>query len=314
MRILVAEDDRVTRRLLESHIRKWGHEAIGCSSGGQAWEILGGEKRPRLAVIDWMMPEMTGVEICRRLRKEGNLPYVYIILLTSKSGKEDIIEGLDAGADDYIVKPFDANELKVRVRAGTRIIRLQEDLQAALDTSEFRASHDLLTGLKNRGAVLEALGAELARSYREENPVRVVIADVDHFKKVNDQYGHLAGDAVLREVANRLKSSLRPYDSVGRYGGEEFLMVLPGCDREMAAQKAERVRSDFHERPLRIAEGDFGITLSFGVSCYSGGSDVDSDRVIREADQALYEAKDRGRNRVETFSEIVAGDDAAYVH
>jgi two-component system, cell cycle response regulator len=302
MRILLAEDDRVTRRLLESYISKWGHETIVCSTGGHACEILSGENHPRVAVIDWMMPEMTGVEVCHRVRAEGKLPYVYIILLTSKGAKEDIIEGLDAGADDYIVKPFNPNELRVRLRAGTRIIRLQEDLQAALEMSEFRASHDLLTGLKNRGAVLEVLNAELARSDRQNTPVGVIMADVDHFKRVNDENGHLAGDAVLREVALRLKSTVRPYDSVGRYGGEEFLIVLPGCGREIAAQTAERVRHDFNERPLNTSQGDFSITLSFGVSSYSGGTVCDSDKVIREADQALYQAKDRGRNRVETFS------------
>jgi two-component system, cell cycle response regulator len=305
MRILIAEDDRVTRRLLESYIRKWGHEATLCSTGEQAWEILSGEDRPHVAVIDWMMPQMTGVEVCRRVREHGNQPYVYIILLTAKGGKQDVVEGLDAGADDYMVKPFDSNELKVRVRAGTRIIQLQEDLQSALNTSEFRASHDLLTGLKNRAAVLDALQVELARSARQEIPVGVIIADVDHFKRVNDRHGHLAGDAVLREVALRLESSVRPYDSVGRYGGEEFLIVLPDCDREVAAQTAERVRSEFSEHPLSTPEGNFSITLSFGVSSYSGGSGGDPDQVIREADQALYRAKDGGRNRVERFIDMV---------
>ena len=298
MRILVAEDDRVTNRLLESYIRKWGHETIVCSTGGQAWKILGGENGPRVAVIDWMMPEMTGVQVCRRVREARDQPYVYIILLTSRGGKEDIIEGLDAGADDYIVKPFDPNELKVRVRAGTRIIQLQEELQSALHMSEFRASHDLLTGLKNRGAVLEALEIELARSHREGKQVGVIIADVDYFKRVNDLSGHLAGDAVLREVARRLEKSLRPYDSLGRYGGEEFLIVLPGCDRKAAAQMAERVRCKFDEHPLNTPEGDFSITLSFGVAdAHMDAEKVDS--IIRRADEALYRAKEGGRNRVE---------------
>lgn len=303
MRILLAEDDRVTRRLLESYTRKWGHEAVVCSSGGHAWEILGSEDGPRLAVIDWMMPEMTGVEICRRVRNRKNQPYVYIILLTSKGGKEHLIEGLDAGADDYIVKPFDPNELKVRLRAGVRIIQLQEDLQSALAVSEFRASHDLLTGLKNRGAVLEALASELARSNREKTPVAVIIADVDHFKRVNDESGHLAGDAVLREVAQRLESSLRPYDSVGRYGGEEFLIVLPHCDRQTAAQTAERLRSAFQAAPLSTPEGDFSITLSFGVTDALGDAEGKIDPVVRRADEALYQAKRGGRNRVEVATD-----------
>jgi two-component system, cell cycle response regulator len=311
MRILVAEDDRVTRRLLESYIGKWGHETIACSTGTDAWQVLSSENPPRVAVIDWMMPEMTGVEVCQRVREEARRPYVYIILLTSKGGKEDIVQGLDAGADDYIVKPFNPNELRVRVRAGTRIIQLQEDLQAALEMSEFRASHDLLTGLKNRAAVMEALKNELARSARQNIPAGIIIADVDHFKRVNDRHGHLAGDAVLREVAHRLGASMRPYDTVGRYGGEEFLIVLPGCNSEEAAQIAERLRSGFTEHPLVTPEGSFDITLSFGVSSWSGSTACDSDNVIREADQALYQAKDRGRNRVETFSSMATDNDSA---
>ncbi len=301
MRVLLADDDRVTRRLLEFYLHKWGYETIVCASGGEAWKALDTDNCPQLAVIDWMMPELTGVEICRRVRDAQNRPYVYIILLTSKGGKEDVIQGLDAGADDYIVKPFDPNELNVRVRAGTRIIQLQNDLQSALDVSEFRASHDLLTGLKNRGAVLAELTAELARSHREKKPVGVIIADVDHFKRVNDQFGHLAGDAVLREVAGRLGSSLRAYDSLGRYGGEEFLIVVPNSDVETTTQTAERLRSKFQDNPLVTSEGEFNITLSFGVAGAYGMAEK-TDDIIRRADEALYRAKEGGRNRVETAS------------
>lgn len=298
MKILVAEDDRVTRRLLESFLHKWGYEAMGCSNGTQAWKILEGDNGPRVAVMDWLMPEMTGIEVCRRLRETEDKPYVYIILLTSKSAKENVVEGLDAGADDYIVKPFEPNELKVRVRAGIRITLLQEELRTALATSEYQASHDLLTGLKNRGAVLQAFRTELERSERQKKPVGVFIADVDHFKRVNDEYGHLAGDAVLKEVAKRLESSLRPYDSVGRYGGEEFLIVIPGCDREMLEEAGERLRSAFSDQPLNTEEGEFNITLSFG-GAIAHGSAKKTDFVISRADEALYRAKAGGRNRVE---------------
>ena len=298
MKILVAEDDRVTRRLLESYLHKWGHEAVVCDNGGQAWEILGGDNGPRVAVIDWLMPEMTGIEVCRQLREDENKPYVYIILLTSKGTKENVVEGLDAGADDYIVKPFDPNELKVRVRAGTRITQLQEQLRTALATSEYRASHDLLTGLKNRGAVLESLEMERERSHREKKPLGVLIADVDHFKRVNDRNGHLAGDGVLRAVAKRLESSLRPYDSIGRYGGEEFLIVMPGCDHEMAREVGERLCSAFNNQPLTTEEGEFSITLSFGGTVVRAGAEQ-MDSIISRADEALYRAKAGGRNRVE---------------
>ena len=222
-----------------------------------------------------------------------NKPYVYIILLTSKGTKENVVEGLDAGADDYIVKPFDPNELKVRVRAGTRITQLQEQLRTALATSEYRASHDLLTGLKNRGAVLESLEMERERSHREKKPLGVLIADVDHFKRVNDRNGHLAGDGVLRAVAKRLESSLRPYDSIGRYGGEEFLIVMPGCDHEMAREVGERLCSAFNNQPLTTEEGEFSITLSFGGTVVRAGAEQ-MDSIISRADEALYRAKAGG--------------------
>lgn len=304
MRILVAEDDRVTLRLLESCLKKWGHEVVACSDGVEAWEILQKEGAPKLAILDWMMPGMNGVDICREARNLSMRQYVNIILLTSKSRKEDVVEGLEAGADDYIVKPFDRNELKVRVRAAARMVRLQEDLRTALEHSEFRASHDPLTRLFNRGSIIEALQKELSRSGREGTQVSVIIGDVDHFKRVNDDYGHLAGDRVLREIAERIVSSIRPYDFAGRYGGEEFMVVLPGCSQEDARQTAERLCSRIADNPVVTSEGVFSITMSFGAA----GSDVadatDMDSIIRCADQALYTAKNAGRNRVELWQEV----------
>ncbi len=242
MRILIAEDDTVTRKLLEAHLAKWGHEVVVCSDGAQAWQVLCGEDPPKLVVLDWMMPEMDGVTLCSEIRKREKQPYTYVILLTSKSLKEDVVAGLEAGADDYIIKPFDVHELNVRIRAGTRIVRLQEDLISALRASEFQASHDALTGLWNRRAILEKIQQELDRSGRDGTNLGLVICDVDHFKQVNDNYGHLAGDAVLRELAKRIDSSLRSYDSVGRYGGEEFIILIPGSDGAGAAELAERLR------------------------------------------------------------------------
>ena len=304
MRILLAEDDRVTRRLLESSLKKWGYEIVSCSDGVEAWEVLQKEDAPKLAVLDWMMPGMDGVEICRKVRNLSTGKYVNIILLTSKSSKEDVVGGLEAGADDYIVKPFDRNELKVRVRAAARMVRLQEDLQSALEHSEFRASHDPLTRLFNRAAIIEALQKELNRAGREGTPVSVIIGDVDHFKRVNDRYGHLAGDGVLREIADTISSSVRPYDFAGRYGGEEFIVVLPGCDKEDARQTAERLRSKIAENPIVTSEGVFSVTMSFGVATSDAADATDMDSLIRCADQALYTAKNAGRNRVELWEEV----------
>ncbi len=298
MKVLVAEDDPIARRLLEVHLMRWGHEVIICRDGNEAWNILTRDDAPRIAVLDWMMPGMDGVTICRKLRHLEKQQYVYIILLTARTEKEDVIEGLEAGADDYIAKPFNVNELKVRVRAGSRIITLQEDLMAALTASEYQASHDALTSLLNRKAILELLNRELARAERDYSAVSLIMADLDYFKRINDSYGHLAGDAVLREIAHRLTTAVRPYDAIGRYGGEEFLVVCPNCDEECASGIAERLRDLVSEEPLVTPEGSFKVTMSLGVAAVNGGGH-DADSITRAADQALYRAKELGRNRVE---------------
>jgi two-component system, cell cycle response regulator len=307
VRILIAEDDLVSRKLLEANLTKWGHEVVVCSDGAQAWQVLSGEDPPNLVVLDWMMPEMDGVTLCGEIRKLEKHPYTYVILLTSKSLKEDVVAGLEAGADDYIIKPFDVHELKVRIRAGTRIVRLQEDLISALRASEFQASHDALTGLWNRRAILEMIQQELDRSDRVGTNLGLVICDVDHFKQVNDNYGHLAGDAVLRELAKRIDSSLRSYDSVGRYGGEEFIILIPGSDSAAAAELAERLRASVADLPMQTNEGEFRCTMSFGATALNKRQDFDLNSLIREADEALLLAKNTGRNRVEIWQAAAEG-------
>jgi len=309
VRILVAEDDAITRRLLQANLGKWGHDVLVCADGTKAWEILNGENPPRIVILDWMMPGMDGVTICREIRKSDHQPYIYIILLTAKTSKEDVVEGLEAGADDYVIKPFDTHELRVRVRAGSRIISLQEDLMSALVASEFQATHDALTGLWNRKAILDILKKELARSQRDGSPIGVIVADLDHFKSVNDTHGHLAGDAVLGEVAEKMTNSMRPYDSLGRYGGEEFMMVVPGCDSNTSREVAERLRSMLSQSPLVTREGTFHVTMSFGVASCHQHREWDESSVIRAADRALYRAKEMGRNRVEEWSEADSQDD-----
>lgn len=298
MNILVAEDDAVTRRLLEAQLTKWGYEVTVCSDGLAAEASLQADTGPQLAILDWMMPGISGLSLCRKIRAWKHERYIYTVLLTARNQREDILEGLEAGADDYLTKPFDPNELRVRVRAGARIVELQRNLMEALKISDFRATHDALTSLWNRASILDVLGNELNRSARDGVAVAVIMADVDHFKHVNDRYGHLAGDAVLRKVADRIKSLVRPYDSSGRYGGEEFLIVLPGCSIEDAEETAERIRSSFSDNPIITSEGLFNVTMSFGVAAEDGGAETESDAMVRAADQALYEAKNSGRNRV----------------
>jgi two-component system, cell cycle response regulator len=302
VKILIADDSIVSRHLLDATLRKWGYEVVLASDGNEAWEILQGKHAPPLAILDWMMPEMTGVEVCRRVRHQAREPYTYILLLTSKNLKEDLIEGMEAGADDYITKPFDQHELKVRLRAGTRVVDLQQQLLAAREKLREQATKDSLTGLWNRSSIVEQLQRELSRSSRELLPVGLVMVDLDHFKSMNDTHGHFAGDAVLREAARRMQDSIRQYDSIGRYGGEEFLILLPNCDEESTQRQAERMRGHLAQAPVGEFEHSFALTASFGATCASAGYPCSVEGLIRRADEAMYLAKKHGRNRVEFLS------------
>ena len=298
MKILIAEDDPVSRRLLQATLVKWSYDVVVAHDGVETWEALQDKDAPKLAILDWMMPGMDGVEICRKIRQRKETPYTYIILLTTKSEKEDIIKGMNAGADDYITKPFVPQELKVRLRAGRRIIELQTALLETQEALRIQATHDSLTGLWNRAMTLNALYRELSRAEREKISVSVIMADIDYFKQINDTYGHMAGDAVLREVAQRIRSSERPYDVVGRYGGEEFLTVLSRCDEQSALKVAERIRRKISEKPIDISEGMIPVTISLGVATRGEGQRIDADTLVQVADDALYRAKENGRNRV----------------
>ena len=295
MRVLAAEDNPVFQSMLRTMLTKWGYQPVIARSGTEAWRVLESEDAPRLAVLDWMMPGMDGVEICRRVRSANREPYIYILLLTARTDSQDLIEGMDAGADDYLTKPFNAHELRVRLHAGRRILDLQAELLKTREALREQATHDGLTGLLNRNSILEALDDEISRAARSLQPVSVIMVDLDRFKLVNDTHGHLTGDAVLREAARRLKSSARRYDSVGRYGGEEFLIVLPGCDDAGAAAQAERMREALGGTPILTTSQPLAVTASMGVSC---SSSCPPETLVRQADDALYAAKAGGRNRV----------------
>jgi diguanylate cyclase (GGDEF)-like protein len=270
--------------------------------GKEAWEALQQPDGPQLAILDWMMPGLNGVDVCRGVRAAGREPYVYILLLTARSDSQDLEDGMEAGADDYVTKPFKPHELRVRLRAGRRILELQQQLLAAREALRQQATHDGLTGLLNRNAILELLHKELARAAREDRPLSVLMVDLDRFKQINDTHGHAAGDAVLRESARRMKDAIRNYDSVGRYGGEEFLILLPGCDGDNAFNQAERVRESFAGSPFVTGAYSLMVTCSIGASSRlhpsDGPSSGDEKDLLREADLALYRAKDAGRDRV----------------
>jgi diguanylate cyclase (GGDEF)-like protein len=246
-----------------------------------------------------MMPGLSGPEVCRLVRQAARESYTYILLLTSRSLREDLIEGMEAGADDYVTKPFDTHELKVRLRAGTRVIELQSELLQARETLREQATRDSLTRLWNRSSILETLEREVARSRREHRPVGVVIVDLDHFKHVNDTYGHLVGDAVLVEAGRRMQAGIRDYDAIGRYGGEEFLVVLPGCDQRTTVTQASRLCGVLAGQPIDALHTTIRLTGSFGATHVAAGSNVAAERVVHQADAALYLAKANGRNRVE---------------
>jgi len=307
VKVLVAEDDPVTRRMLEAALSQWSYEAVSCSDGNAAWEALQGENAPRLALLDWVMPGLDGLELCRRLRRRPSEDYVYILFLTVKGRKAEVVEGLDAGADDYLVKPFDRSELEARLRAGQRILDLQAQLIAAREALRDRATHDPLTGLWNRAAILDVLRREVARSQREAQPLAVCMADIDHFKQVNDTHGHMVGDALLSEVARRLASAVRAYDSIGRYGGDEFLCILPACDARRAAAVAERIRRAIADEPIETPQTTHAVTVSLGVAATDEGTDP--ALFVHAADTALYRAKHAGRNRVEIASTADAAVD-----
>jgi len=298
MKILIADDDDVLRHILQATLAKWGYEVVVSCNGVEAWRLLQGSDAPKLAILDWIMPGMDGIEVCRAIRKRPNEPYIYILLLTAKDRKADVVAGMEAGADDYLAKPFDPEELKVRLRAGRRILDLQSELLAARERLHYQATHDYLTSLLNRAATLEALRNELERAERQRSPLSIVLADIDHFKEINDTYGHAVGDAVLCEAALRMKASVRTYDTVGRYGGEEFLFILPGCDGINAVRQAERLRGCITDHPIEMSRLTISFTLSMGVVARYGGDVEGLDAMIQEADAALYQAKILGRNRV----------------
>ena len=302
MKILIADDDAVTRLMLEKAIGKMGFEVVSAADGAQAWEIITSGKPPEIVVVDWLMPGMEGVEICRRLRslESGTRKYTFAILLTAKSDKKDIIAGMEAGADDYISKPFDPQELEVRIRAGRRIVELQDQLRSANEKLLQLSRTDSLTGLLNRRAFYEVMDGEIARSERQNMPLSIVMLDLDHFKRINDSMGHLAGDAVLKEFSGRISTAVRHYDVLCRYGGEEFLVLLPGSEIASAVKTAERFREIIAGTPFEAINRKINVTSSLGVAQHREGENADV--LVDRADSALYKAKQKGRNRVEIYS------------
>lgn len=310
MKLLIAEDDLTSRTILAAVARKWGYEPIAVEDGEAAWEVLRRPEPPRLLLLDWMMPRLDGLALCRRIRREESSDPPFIILLTGRGETEDIVKALEAGANDHVAKPFENAELRARLDVGKRMLDLQEQLRRVTEALAIRATQDSLTGLLNRGAIMEALDQEMARAQRRQQTLCVGLCDIDHFKRVNDTHGHLAGDAVLREAARRIEAALRPFDHVGRYGGEEFL-ILVDATQDQAPALFERIRHVFADAPFVVEQAALDVTISCGATFFTPPADERIDTaLIAAADAALYRAKDAGRNRTvfaEAAVEAISG-------
>lgn len=302
MKTLLAVSDPMTRLLLQRQLQAAGCEIVNASDGIQAWEILQEENPPRFTVLGWGLAGMGGNEIVRRLRDGAGVLYTYTILLTPESQKRQAMEGIAAGADDYLVTPVDPDQLTARLIVAKRIIKLQDQLVAAAKQAAFIADHDGLTGMFNHNAIVKMLRREISRGARSGSPTAVLMLDIDFFKKINDTHGHFVGDSVLEEVSSRISNAVRPYDTVGRFGGEEFVVVAPSCHRDEALALGERLRALIAAQPVHSGDVSVNVTISVGVAL---GLDK-TETVLHAADTALYAAKHGGRNRVEIAAETAA--------
>jgi two-component system cell cycle response regulator len=297
MKILIAEDDLISSKILEKHLGTWGFDVIMARTGEQAWTALK-EGSLRMAILDWMMPGMDGVEVCQKIRRRKKYKYTYIILLSAKDRKQDIIAGLSSGADDYMTKPVNFLELRARLQTGRRIVDLEDKLLAIQNQLKDIASRDSLTKLWNRAEISRFLREEMSRGQREQKPTGVIMLDIDYFKKINDFYGHDVGDQALLQVAARLKKRLRQSDKIGRYGGDEMIIILPNCGLAEIRKIAERLRVGVERRGISSELGSVPVTISAGGASSENFAVPTADRLIKASDEALLKAKNRGRDCV----------------
>ena len=301
MKILIAEDDNVTRHILEKSVTEMDFEVVSCKNGHDAWKILQSENAPHLLILDWMMPGMDGLEICRKVREQAKEPYTFILLLTSKGEQDDFVKGMEAGADDYVVKPFNHNDLRVRLKAGRRIVELNEELLYVRDNLEKQATHDKLTGLYNRHFMVEILEKEFSRALRHQSDLSCLLLDLDNFKDVNDTFGHTFGDLVLREFSAGLDQNIRKSDISIRYGGEEFMVLLPNTGIAGAQNIAEKIRATCEKKRYDDGHNSTTVTVSIGIASIKQHQLIDDKEIVACADKALYRSKAEGRNRITVY-------------
>lgn len=303
--ILIAEDDPLARRMLEKRLRDWGYSVFKAEDGKRAFEILR-QPEVRIAILDWMMPGMEGPEVCSRLRSIKKPKYTYVILLTARDTSFDIIQGLEAGADDYMVKPINFLELKARLQTAHRILELEDNLIKTQKKLLRLATVDSLTGAWNRRTIFSFIVEELERFRREKRPLGLLMIDLDNFKMINDTYGHQAGDTVLKNIVRLLKRNLRPYDKVGRYGGDELLVILPNSNIYDTGLIASRLLEHIRNHKINFRhKATVSATLSVGGTSTDSLTQPTLDKLIRTADRALYLAKKLGRDRVILFGDSV---------
>jgi diguanylate cyclase (GGDEF)-like protein len=297
VRILIAEDELVNRMILARTLEGWGYDVEQVEDGDKALERLSQEDAPTLAIIDWMMPGLDGPEVCKAIRESGPSLYRYLILLTARTETEDLVHGLSSGADDFLSKPFVKEELRARLRTGQRILALQNELIDAREALRYQATRDALTGVLNRGTLMQRMQEELQRTERTGGGLGVALFDLDHFKNVNDTFGHLAGDEVLRQVTERVSNELRQYDALGRYGGEEFIALFPEISEVGLINACERLRAAICAEPVLFEQSIIPISASIGVSIRF--EQTSTEEVVAAAEAARDRAKEQGRNRVE---------------
>jgi two-component system cell cycle response regulator len=298
VKILVADDSPVYRKLVEQSLSQEQYTVLLAKNGRQAMDLFT-EHQPELVITDWSMPDISGIELCQHIRQDNQQFYAYVILVTANADKEEVIEGLAAGADDYLTKPFHPGELQARVRVGRRIVDLHREVQDKNRQLEEMALTDPLTGLPNRRAIDFWAGRQLSAAVRHDFPIWVVMADLDHFKSINDAHGHDAGDIVLKSFAEILKSNTRRSNICGRLGGEEFLLIITHVEKENVAIAIERIRKQFAAQTFTVERHTFSATASFGIAGIRATTCPDFSDLVTRADAALYSAKRQGRNRIE---------------
>ncbi len=298
IRVLVADDSAVSRKLVEQTLSEKQYSLVFAKSGRETVDLFA-EYHPALVIVDWIMPDLSGIEICKHIRSKTQASYTYIILLTGKSEKDSVVEGLAAGADDYLTKPFHPEELIARVGVGLRIMELQREIEVKNAILQELALTDPLTSLPNRRGIEDWAARQLNGAARYGFSFWVALADLDHFKTVNDAHGHDAGDTVLKRFSQILKKKSRRSDICGRIGGEEFLFVLTHATKEDALRVIDSIRAEFEATKFNFNGNSLTVTASFGLVGFAGTKAPDFNRLVTDADSALYSAKRLGRNRVE---------------